>query len=155
MKSQLREYSSLKVCFLLFLDAITLINCIKYPGKICFYKLPERTTSVKFRSHAITTGTSNAFRRRVLIGCYRLLNAETTNHAQPLIERVPKSHGGLVLTLDSSRSDFVISLFRSRFDFIIIIFFFLPGAAQIRIFMEKYVRPYFTLIPVRNTGKTY
>ena len=36
MKSQLREYSSLKVCFLLFLDAITLINCIKYPGKICF-----------------------------------------------------------------------------------------------------------------------
>ena len=109
-----------------------------------------RTTSVKFRSHAITTGTPNAFRRRVLIGCYRLLNAETTNHAQPLIERVPKSHGGLVLT--ASRSDFVISLFRSRFDFII---FFLPGVAQIRIFMEKYVRPYFTLIPVRNTGKTY
>ena len=36
--------------------------------------------------------------RRILIGCYRLLNAETTNHAQPLIERVPKSHGGLVLT---------------------------------------------------------
>ena len=36
MKSQLHEYSSLKVCFLLFLDAITLINCIKYPGKICF-----------------------------------------------------------------------------------------------------------------------
>ena len=36
MKSQLREYSSLKVWFLLFLDAITLINCIKYPGKICF-----------------------------------------------------------------------------------------------------------------------
>ena len=36
MKSQLREYSSLTVCFLLFLDAITLINCIKYPGKICF-----------------------------------------------------------------------------------------------------------------------
>ena len=36
MKSQLREYSSLKVCFLLFLDAITLINCIKYPDKICF-----------------------------------------------------------------------------------------------------------------------
>ena len=28
MKSQLHEYSSLKVCFLLFLDAITLINCI-------------------------------------------------------------------------------------------------------------------------------
>ena len=88
-----------------------------------------------------------------MIGCYRLLNAETTNQAQPLIERVPKSHGGLVLT--ASRSDFVISLFRSRFDFIIIIFFFLPGVAQIRIFMEKYVRPYFTLIPVRNTGKTY
>ena len=122
MKSQLREYSSLKVCFLLFLDAITLINCIKYPGKSAS-KLPERTTSVKFRSHAITTGTPNAFRRRVLIGCYRLLNAETTNHAQPLIERVPKSHGGLVLT-PFSRSDFVISLFRSRFDFII--FFFYP-----------------------------
>ena len=83
-------------------------------------KLPERTTSVKFRSHAITTGTPNAFRRRVLIGCYRLLNAETTNHAQPLIERVPKSHGGLVLT--PVRSDFVISLFRSRFDFIIFLF---------------------------------
>ena len=58
---------------------------------------------------------------------------------------------GLVLT-PVTRSEFVISLFRSRFDFII---FFLPGVAQIRIFMEKYVRPYFTLNPVRNTGKTY
>ena len=113
-------------------------------------KLPERTTSVKFRSHAITTGTPNAFRRRVLIGCYRLVNAETTNHAQPLIERVPKSHGGLVLT--PVVLILLLSLFRSRFDFII---FFLPGVAQICIFTEKYVRPYFTLIPVRNTGKTY
>ena len=83
MKSQLREYSSLKVCFLSFLDAITLINCIKYPGKICFYFLsfPNEPPPLKFRSHAITTETPNAFRRRVLIGCYRLLNAETTNHA--------------------------------------------------------------------------
>ena len=72
-------------------------------------KLPERTTSVKFRSHAITTGTPNAFRRRVLIGCYRLLNAETTNHAQPLIERVPKSHSGLVLI--ASRSDLLLIFF--------------------------------------------
>ena len=111
-------------------------------------KLPERTTSVKFRSHAITTGTPNAFRRRVLIGCYRLLNAETTNHTQPLIERVPKSHGGLVLT--ASRSDFVISLFRSRFDFII---FFLPGVAQIRIFMEKICTPVFYINSRTKYGK--
>ena len=89
---------------------------------------------------------------RVLIGCYRLLNAETTNHAQPLIERVPKSHGGLVLTA------VVLILLLVFFAAVLILFiylFFLPGVAQIRIFMEKYVRPYFTLIPVRNTGKTY
>ena len=86
-----------------------------------------------------------------MIGCYRLFNAETTNHAQPLIERVPKSHGGLVLTA------VVLILLLVFFAAVLILFiyFFLPGVAQIRIFMEKYVRPYFTLIPVRNTGKTY
>ena len=85
-----------------------------------------------------------------MIGCYQLLNAETTNHAQPLIERVPKSHGGLVLT------PVVLILLLVFFAAVLILlFFFLPGVAQIRIFMEKYVRPYFTLIPVQNTGKTY
>ena len=83
-----------------------------------------------------------------MIGCYRLLNAETTNHAQPLIERVPKSHGGLVLT--ASRSDFVISLFRSRFD---LIFFFLPGVAQIRIFMGKIRTPVFYINSRTKYGK--
>ena len=82
-----------------------------------------------------------------MIGCYRLLNAETTNHAQPLIERVPKSHGLTPVVLILLLVFFAAVL--------ILLFFFLPGVAQIRIFMEKYVRPYFTLIPVRNTGKTY
>ena len=63
----------------------------------------------------------------------------------------PKSHGGLVLT--PVVLILLLVFLAAVFDFIII--FFLPGVAQIRIFMEKYVRPYFTLIPVRNTGKTY
>ena len=70
---------------------------------------------------------------------------------KPLIERVPKSHGGLVLT------PVVLILLLVFFAAVLILlFFFLPVVAQIRIFMEKYVTPrIFTLIPVRNTGKTY
>ena len=37
----------------------------------------------------------------------------------------------------------------------LLLFFFSPDVAQIRIFLGKNVCPYFTLIPVLNTGKTY
>ena len=93
--------------------------------------------TVKFRSHAITTGTPNAFRCRVLIGCYRLLNAETTNHAQPLIERVPKSHGGLVLT------PVVLILLLVFFAAVLILLFFFTRCCSNPYFYGKIRTPIF------------